>query len=255
MAARGLTSARDEYAEDEVRRQAQSLGRFEAQAQGASSIESLFDVSGNSGIPADLTQLLQNFSAWSVSPDSTAARQAVIASAENLANDVRSMADALARTSAGVTSQIGSTVDQINQLATTIQQYNIQRQRDGKSDPGQDANVHAALEQLAELVDSTTVTQADGTITVLLNGGSPLVAGQTAYPLSAGLRTADATADPASPPPSQILDWQGQDVTAQVTGGKLGGLLDVRNRMLPSLAGGGERRARSTSSQRPSPIR
>src|SRR5712691_6454507 len=68
VAAHGLSSARDEYAEEEVRRQLQLQGRYEMQAQGTASIESLFNVSGNSGVSADLNQLFQSFSAWSVSP-------------------------------------------------------------------------------------------------------------------------------------------------------------------------------------------
>lgn len=235
VAARGLISGRDEYAEAEVRRQLQSLGSFEGQAQGASSIENLFDVSGSSGISADLDQLFQGFSAWSVSPNSQSARQTVIASADKLAGDVRAMASAAAKTADSVGTEIESTVDQINQLASTIQQYNVQRQRQGSSDPGLEANANAALEQLAELVDVSTLVQPDGTYTVVLSGGAPLVSGQQTYALSAGT----AAASDGGLAPSTVLDWQGQDVTAQVTAGKLGGLLDVRNRMLPSLIGGG----------------
>src|ERR1044071_545984 len=42
VAARGLVSARNEYAEDEVRRQVESLGRYQAQAEGAAKIEGEF---------------------------------------------------------------------------------------------------------------------------------------------------------------------------------------------------------------------
>jgi flagellar hook-associated protein 1 FlgK len=224
VSARGLASARDEYAEEEVRRQLQALGRLDGQAQGTASIEGLFDVSGGSGMSADLDKLFQSFSAWSVSPSDAGARQSVVASAGNLADDVRGMAESLAKVSQNVQDQIGSTVATINQLDATIQQYNQQRVQKGNSDPGADANVHAALEQLSELANITTVTQADGSITVLLDGGSPLVVGQTAFAISA-----DST--------GRILDWQGSDATTQVTGGKLGGLLDVRNRIVPSLIG------------------
>jgi flagellar hook-associated protein 1 FlgK len=240
IASRGLDSARDEYADEEVRRQLQSLGKFETQTSGVSSIEGLFDVTGNSGIPASLSKLYASFSAWATSPDSASARQMVIANAANLASDVQSLAGSLAKVSGNVQGQIGSTVSQINQLATTIQQLNVQRQRQGVPDPGTDANLHASLEQLSELVDVSIVNQPDGTVTVLMEGGAPLVVGATQYAISAGLAVPAGAANPQSPPSSQILDSEGKDITSQVQGGKLAGLLDVHNRVLASLVGDGQ---------------
>lgn len=216
VAARGLEDARNEFAEDEVRRQLQTLGFFEGLAQGATSVEGLFDVTGTGGVPAALRQLYQRFSAWSVSPSSAEARQGVVAAAGVLADDVRALSGALANTAASIHAQTGSTVDEINQLAASVQRYNIARTEQGKSDPGRDANVHAALEQLSELVDTTTLIQRDGTITVLLSGGAPLVVGGEQYSLRAASNEAGSAV---------ILDWQRNDATSQVTGGRLGGLL------------------------------
>ena len=240
VAAQGLDSARDEYAEEEVRRQLQSLGKYETQTSGVASIENLFDVTGNSGIPADLNNLYSSFSAWAASPDSTSARQMVIANAGILASDVQSLAGSLAKVSGNVESQIGSTVTHINQLASNIQEYNVERLRQGSSDPGSDAGLHSSLEQLSELVDVSVVNQPDGTVMVLMNGGSPLVAGTSQYSISSGQAVPSGAANPQSPPSSQILDSQGNDITSQIQGGKLGGLLDVHNRVLASLAGDGQ---------------
>jgi flagellar hook-associated protein 1 FlgK len=240
VAAQGLESSRDEYAEEEVRRQLQSLGKYETQTSGVSSIESLFDVTGNSGIPADLNNLYSSFSAWAASPNDASARQMVIANAGNLASDVHSLAGSLAQVSDDVESQIGSTVTQINQLAANIQQYNVERLQQGSSDPGSDANLHSSLEQLSELVDVSVINQPDGTVTVLMDGGSPLVVGTSQYSISSGQSVPSGAANPQSPPSSQILDSQGNDITSQIQGGKLGGLLDVHNRVLASLVGDGQ---------------
>ncbi len=236
VAARGVSSARDEYAEEEVRRQAQSLGYFQAQAQGTSSIDNLFDVSGSSGVPADLSALFQSFSAWSVSPSSATARQSVISSAGTLAGDVQSLATSLASVSGDIQGQIGSTVSQINQLTATIQQINAQTSQ-GVSGPSSDALLTSSLQQLSTLVNIDTVSQAGGTVSVLLQGGSPLVVGDTQYSISSGLAGA---AGSSAPPSSQILDSQGHDITSQIQGGALGGLLNVSNSILPSLIGNGQ---------------
>jgi flagellar hook-associated protein 1 FlgK len=240
VAAQGLDSSRDEYAEEEVRRQLQSLGTYETQASGLSSIDNLFDVTGASGIPADLNNLFSSFSAWATSPDSASAQQMVVANAGNLATDVHSLSTSLAQASGDVENQIGSTVTQINQLASNIQQSNVERLQQGSSDPGSDAGMTSSLEQLSELVDVSVVNQPDGTVTVLLNGGSPLVVGTSQYAISSGQAVPSGAANQQSPPSSQILDSQGNDITSQIQGGKLGGLLDVHNNVLASLVGDGQ---------------
>ena len=49
VAARGLISSRDSYADTEVQRQLQTLGAYTAQAQSTSNIQNFFDASGNEG--------------------------------------------------------------------------------------------------------------------------------------------------------------------------------------------------------------
>ena len=48
------------------------------------------------------------------------------------------------------------------------------------------------------------------------------------------------TTTPNAPPAAHILDSSGQEVTAQVSSGTLGGFLQVRNVVLPSLQGDGQ---------------
>lgn len=239
VAEKGLESARDEYAEEEVRRQVESLGRYETQVQGTSSVEQLFNVSGTSGIPADLDQLFQSFSAWSVTPNGPVAQQTVLSSAGQLGDDVRQLSASLTTTAQDIRTQIGSTVEQINQLAATIQQSNVQRLKETSLDPGLDANLHSSLEQLSELADISVVSQADGTVNILLSGGSPLVVGTTQYSLGASVGVLSTAVNPQAPPSAMIHDSQGNDITAQIQGGKLSGLLDVHNRVIASMIGDG----------------
>lgn len=235
----GTQSSSDSYANSAVQRQLQTLGQYTAQAQGTSSLQSLFDVTGTSGVSAALSQLFQSFSAWSASPGDSSSQQAVLSSAGALANSINELSSSLATTSQQLDGQISSTVSQINALATQIQQYNIQRQQDPQPDPGADANLESNLESLSQLVNFTTVTQSDGTVTVLLGGSTPLVEGDQAFSVSVqnSVTSPPTPANPQSPPSSHILDSQGNDITAELTGGQLGGTLDVRNNVLGSIVG------------------
>jgi len=235
----GMQSSRDNYADSEVQRQLQTLGQYTAQAQGTSAVQSLFDVTGTSGVPAALSQLFQSFSAWSVSPGDSSSQQEVLSSANALASSVNQLSSSLASTSQQLDGQISSSVNQINALAAQIQQYNIQRQTDPQPDPGADANLESNLESLSQLVNFTTLTQSDGTVTVLLGGSTPLVEGDQAFSISAqnSVTSPPTPANPQSPPSAHILDSQGNDITAELTGGQLGGTLDVRNQVLGSIVG------------------
>ena len=125
------------------------------------------------------------------------------------------------------------------QIAGQIQQYNEQVVQQTSPDPGTDAQLHAALDSLSQLVNFSTVQQSDGAVSVLLAGGSPLVMGNQAYAISSNVSvsTIPPPVNAGSPPTAQILDAQGNDITSQMTSGQLGGLLDIRNTVLSSVLG------------------
>jgi flagellar hook-associated protein 1 FlgK len=227
VSAAGLHNSRDQYAEEQLQQQTQALGQYTAQAQATGTIQSFFDVSGNSGVSAALSALFQSFSAWSVNPNDPTAQQSVLDSAANVASAIRGLASSLTQTGQQLDSSIGSTAGQINSIGAQIQAYNVHRLTETTPDPGEDAQLYSSLDNLSQLTNFTTVTQADGTVTVMLGGGSPLVIGSQQYALSTA----------SSPAGAQVLDSQGNDVTSQITGGQLGGLLDSRNRVLGSMLG------------------
>jgi flagellar hook-associated protein 1 FlgK len=230
VASAGLDNSRDPYAEEQVQQQTQALGKYTAQANATGSLQSFFDATGNSGVAADLTSFFESVSAWSVTPSDPALSQSVLDSAGTLASDIQGLASSLSQNGQQMDTSIASTASQINSIAAQIQQYNAQRVTETTPDPGEDAQLYSALDNLSQLTNFSTVTQADGAVTVLLGGGAPLVIGQQQYQLS--------TASSANG--AQVLDSQGNDITSQITGGQLGGLLDVRNRVLGSMLGDGQ---------------
>ena len=236
-----LIDTRDQFADSEVQRQLQALGLYTAQAQSTGTIQSFFNVTGTSGVAADLNNLFTSFSAWSTTPDDATAQQTVISNASTLAQDIQGLSNSLTQTGQQLDQQIGSTVNQINTLATQVQQYNESLAGQTQPDPGAQANLENTLESLSQLVNITTLHQNGGTITVLV-GGSPLVMGDQQYSISeqTAVKTSPAPVNPASPPTDQILDSQGNDITSEVTGGQLGGLLDSKNNVLASMIGDGQ---------------
>ena len=235
----GLDDSRDQYAEEAVQSQTQALGFYTAQVQNTGTIQSFFDVTGTSGVSASLSALFQSFSAWSTTPDDPTAQQNVLAAANTVAQSFQGLSNSLTQTAQQMDTQVGSTVQQINTIATQIQQYNVQRLQSPTPDPGAEAQLYSALDNLSQLTNFSTVTQSNGTVTVLLAGGTPLVDGTQQDVLSSNV-SVDTQPPPVyaqSLPTDHVLDSQGNDVTSEITGGQLGGLLDTRNRVVGGILG------------------
>ena len=230
-------STRDEYLEQAVRYQAGVLGNYKAQARALGGMEPIFDVTGQTGIIAALNSMFQSFSAWSANPDSAAARQDVLSKAQDLGASFQQASSVLSSVTGNVDNQIDATVSQINTLAAQVQTYNVEHGQTGTADSGLDAHLHDTLETLSGLAGITARFESDGSVTLLLGGQTPLVIGSRQYALQSSYFNTGVPVNLNATPAAHIVDSTGQDVTSHVVGGSLGGLLTVRNSVLPSLQG------------------
>jgi flagellar hook-associated protein 1 FlgK len=234
-----VQSMRDEYAENSVRSQTLQLGAAQQNVTSFSALQGVFDISGDSGIPQALNNLCDAFSAWAQSPADTVARQTVINQATDLAAAFQQTATGLNKVAQSTEEQIQQTVDMVNGLTGQLRDLNAKIMNNSGQNAGLDAQVNATLEELSQYVDITSLPQADGTVTVLMNGQTPLVMADRQYTLSTDLT------EPDTPPPTyadarplaRVQASDGSDITGATTGGTLGALLDFRNRVLPSYLG------------------
>lgn len=229
-----VQSARDEYAEAQVRREVQALGENGQKASSLAALDDIFPVAEGAGLASALNDLAGSFSAWSADPSSQSLRQAVLTSADAVARGFQQASTSLTQMSVDADEQIRQAVAQVNSLGSQLQALNQQRLHNATADAGLDANIHATLESLSEWVDFTATQQPDGTVTVLLGGQTPLVMSDRLYSIQAGTA---ASTSPAILPGATVLSSDGQAIQSQISSGRLGGLLDVRNRVLPSFLG------------------
>lgn len=234
-----VRTARDQYADAAVQRQLSAWGFYDSKSTHLGRIESAFDVTGQTGISAALEKLYQSFSAWSLTPNSHFARQTVLDNAQQLGTAFQETAARLRESVTDVDRQLRTTVGSINEIAARIGDYNQKLRHQFADDSGVQASLSADLDELSKLMNFTTLTQSDGSLEVLLAGQTALVVGDNVYPIRVESYTpADPPPVNASAPPSvRILAADGRDITAQASQGSLGGLLEVRNRVLPSSLG------------------
>lgn len=231
---------RDSYADAAVQQQLSLQGMYQQLQTTLAPLQSVFDVSSTSAIPSALNQLFQSFSQWSTQPNNADFQSAVMNAAQLTATAFQQASAQLGTIQNNTTSDIQSTVAQINQDAATIGSLNAQISQNPQIDAGLSAQMESTLENLSSLANITVIKGNQGMDTVLLGGQTALVVGTNVSAISAGNNAASNSGNPGAPPTISVFDASGNDITGQITSGGLAGLLNVRNSLIPSLIGGGQ---------------
>lgn len=234
----GAQSMRNELSESYLQQQNSDLGSANALVSSLSQLQTAFDISGDTGISAALTAFYTSFTQLSSDPNSPTARQQVLDAAGDVARAFQETSSSVTSTLSAVNQQIESTVSQVNGLASDIADLNqVQRESPG-ADPNLDARIHSDLQSLSNFTNFTYAFSADGTVSVLIDGQTPLVSGATVHPIAIGAAHADSASPEAGAAPALVIqDSNGADITNQLSAGELGGLLTVRNQTIPGLVG------------------
>lgn len=218
-------SARSAFLEQAVRGQNQLLGYAQQRATDLAAIESQFDLTSSYGIASGLNGFFNAFSQLAVNPNDFVARQTVLDRAATVAESFNQTALALQQAATGVNRQTQDAVGGINRIAEQIAGINrvYRAGASASQDAGLDAQLNAALEELSGLVNYTLVRTADGAANVFIDGQTMLVFADKAKPVSLDLSSAQTA----------VLDSEGNDITPQIKGGRLGALLDEKNTTIP----------------------
>lgn len=120
------TRIRDTFVDVTIRNQAASVGQWDARATGLKALDTIIDEPGETGLTSLLSAFWGSFQALSVQPDSAAAREAVRAAGENLAQGFRDLDQRLAEAQDEATGRIALEVGRVNELAAQINELNQQ---------------------------------------------------------------------------------------------------------------------------------
>jgi flagellar hook-associated protein 1 FlgK len=234
-----IVSSQNQYAQQTVSSQQTALGGATQDVNSLTGLQSLFNVTGTSGISAALSSLYQSFSAWGQTPDDATAQQAVLAAAGNLATAFQQTASGLASAATTAQTQLQQTVSQVNALVGQLQQLNTQAMADGSNDAGVDAQINTVIQNLSQYVPVTSTQQTNGSYTVLLAGQIPLAVNNQQFPLSFEMYQPVTATNANAPPLARVVASDGTDITSDITSGQLGALLNFRNTVMPSYIGDG----------------
>lgn len=205
----------------------------EARFQRLQQLESLFPL-GEDSLGVALNNALNAWSAVTSSPTDSTARTVVIARAEELASRLRDTAFKLEDLRLTSATQLKSTQETINTLATKIADINlriVEASGAGRSPNDLLDQRDQLLADLNKQVQTSTVQADDGSLTVFIAGSQPLVLGGRA----SQVEVRQSLRDPQRY--DLFLDQAGQSVEVNqdfLGGGTLKGVLQFVNKDLPT---------------------
>lgn len=187
--------------------------------------------STTTGISPALKSFFTSLQTASQDPASLAGREAVLSQAKSLSDTFNTLYRQFDKQNEQINSQLGALTNQINSLAASVASYNdaIAKARSNGAEPNDllDAR-EEAIRQISTMVGVKTLEQKDGTLSLFIGTGQPLVVGNAASTLKAS----PGVNDPSRYQVELVTGGVSQIVTDQVTGGEMGGLIAYRDTAL-----------------------
>jgi len=226
----------DEFLVGQLQKDTSTFQYFETLTTNAEQIDKLLADPGT-GIQPGIENMFGALQAAIDDPSSLPARQVVISESQGLVDRFQSINDRLNDSNEIINGQLGIITGQITTLGEAIAELNTQIQFATSSAVGNYPNDlldkrDLAIRELAELVSVNVVTQDNNSINVFMGNGQPLVLGKDFNRVS----TQAGTDDPTRYAIIFERDGQIQDITNELSGGDIGGILDFRKQVLNPVA-------------------
>ncbi len=228
-----ITRAYDAYLAAQVNSTNSSYSSSNTLSTQAAQVDNMLSDS-STGLTASLQSFVNALQTVASTPTSTAARQALLSSGQALAQQIQTYNSQLNQYSGQLESQLSGDVAQVNTLSGQIAQLN--QQIAAGSSNGQTPNQlmdqrDQLINQLSQYVSVQTASQGNNEVNVYIGSGQALVTGGTSQTL---------TTIPNAYDPSQLdigvtsggSSSTVSDITSEISGGALGGLMSARSQVL-----------------------
>ena len=185
---------------------------------------------GAGGLGASLTAFFAGMAAVSQDPTGLPNRQSFLSTANALAENINSVGNQLASMETALNGQLTNAVNQVNTLTRQIASLNAQIQAQSAS--GQNPpnalmdNRDNLIQQLGAQIGITLIAGPNNVDNVYTTGGAVLVQGGTASNILA------ASGAYGGGSLSVIYQPTGQDITANLSGGTIGGILSSQTQVV-----------------------
>ena len=221
-----IRRSHDSFLIKDVQARSGSNGYFQLYAETAQNVDSLL-ADPSTGIAPAMNQFFAAMEAVAANPSSSPERQVLLSQAEMLTQRFNYVDTRLSEFAGELNTRMANVTGDINTLASDIAQLNasIVSLNTSRGTPNDLLDQRdQAITDLSKLIGVQTTKQDDGAINVSIGKGQRLVIGNSAEQLRMVLPA-------AGDGPSQLFlsvpSGAESEVTAKLTGGELGGILDA----------------------------
>jgi flagellar hook-associated protein 1 FlgK len=213
----------DRYTTRSIHQNTSSLKEYESKALVLSSVESLWNEAEENSLSQTLDEFWNAWQDLASNPGGTAERTALLEKAKILTGRFNSLSQELGQVGQNLNTDLQVGVEEVNRLTGQIAKLNEQigaaEASHATANDLRDQR-NQLLEELSGWVGITYLEQDDGSVTVLSREGLLLVNGNESWDLS-------------TEGDSIYYNGIDDDVSDRLTGGKMGGWLDLRDETLP----------------------
>lgn len=228
----GIERLYDEFLSSQVRTFTSQQAQHEAFATAAGQISNLL-ASSSSSLASGFESFFNAANGVANDPTSIAARQVVLSEGESLTNRFRALDNQLTQIDSQLDSGLATALEEINVLARGIAELNIAIVELSSGPGGRPNDLldqrDELINRLSAFVSVSTIEEDRGSVSVFVGNGQALVVGFTQIDLN-------TIQDNSMNPPRLAIGYgtNSIDITAQISGGSLGGALQVRGDVIDS---------------------
>jgi flagellar hook-associated protein 1 FlgK len=217
----------DRYLSAQINNESQGLGRWDAQKDAVQMLEMIFNETNGSGLNQAMSEFWNAWQSLASDPDGTTERQVLVTVSQVLATTFNQLNADLSQSRQDLDLIVQGTVADINRLSGQLVDLNakiISSEAGSLSANDYRDQRELVLSELAEMIDINSFEDATGAVSVSVANGLPLVIASQNYQLSTETNLAGL----------EEVVWVDNDgnptnINAAVSGGKLKGLLEVRD--------------------------
>ncbi len=226
-----ITRNADEYVNGVMRDSLSNFTYSEAYAQSASYITDLL-ADPDTSVDSQIQRFYDELQSLSESPSNGAIREAFFSTADDLSQRFNTAYNQLVDEINNIHDQMSTKVDTVNSIITGIADINSQIIKS----PGTPSDLldtrDVLLKELSEAMNISVLDQGDGTVNVFMGTGQGMVVGTTAISLA----VVDNSIDQNKREIAVVENSSNYPVTEFITGGELGGLVQVRDEIyIPAM--------------------
>ena len=223
----------DKFLESQIVGQKSSVANYSTQQDYLQRIEAVLNESDDGGVNNALSEFLNAWGDLSADPSSKAKRDQVVTTGQNLAYIFNQRADSLTDIQTSANDNVADNVNILNGYLKEMAELNetvVNTESAGGNAAAVRDKRQELLKKISEIVDVNYIENNDGSLYITLTqNGKALVQGSKSWELEVQRNSSNNNMYDIV-----FSENPTQSINDEIRGGKLGGLLTIRDEMIPS---------------------